>query len=94
MDADTNIFYEFAVNVAGSCENSDKIATCEDGIEKMETYFRNIGMPTSVHDMGIDLTGDQIKEMSSRCSRNGKRTIGKIKKLSTEDIEEIFKMAR
>jgi hypothetical protein len=51
-------------------------------------------MPASVHEMGIDLTDEQIDELAYRCSFQETRTIGGFMKLDRKDIEQIYRMAR
>ena len=88
-------FAQFAVNVLNVPNHFDNPArTALDGIAAMEDFFRSIGMPTSIRDMGIDLTEEQIKELAYKCSFMGKRTIGAFKTLAIPDIEEIYRMAR
>ena len=57
-------------------------------------FFRQIGMPTSISDMGIKLTDEQINELAEKCSNNGTRTIGSFKVLEKEDMKAIYQMAR
>ena len=88
-------FAQFAVNVLNVPNHfDDPERTALDGIAAMEDFFRSIGMPTAIKDMGIDLTEGQIKELAYKCSFMGKRTIGAFKKLDIPDIEEIYRMAK
>ena len=45
----------------------------------MENYYRSVGMPTSLCELGIHATEEQIKEMADKCSFYGKRTVGVMK---------------
>ena len=88
-------FAQFAVNVLNVPNHFDDPArTALDGIAAMEDFFRSIGMPTSLKDMNIALTEEQIKELAYKCSFMGKRTIGAFKTLTIPDIEEIYRMAK
>lgn len=88
-------FAKFAVNVMGVySQYSDIEETALRGICAMEEFFRSIKMPTSVSDMGISLTEDQICEMAKKCTGSDTIQIGTFKPLKTADIQEIFKMAR
>ncbi len=60
----------------------------------MEQFYKSIGMPTSIHEMGIDLTNDQIHELAYKCSFMNTRTIGRFQILNMEDMKNIFTMAR
>ena len=73
---------------------TDHERTALEGISAMEDFFRSIGMPTSIKELGVSLTEEQIKELAYKCSFMGKRTIGGFKVLSIPDIEEIYRMAR
>ena len=88
-------FAQYAVNVMGvpmDCSHPKKTAL--EGIERTEQFFREIGMPASIHEMGIQLTEDQIKELALKCSNHDGRTIGSFQILNRRDMEEIYRMAR
>lgn len=88
-------FEQFAVNVMGI---SRDLGTPEEialaGIRAMEDFFRSIDMPTSLEELGIRPTDEQIKELAWKCSFFGTRTIGGFKALNEKDIEKIYHMAR
>ncbi|MBO5303388.1 MAG: iron-containing alcohol dehydrogenase [Lachnospiraceae bacterium] len=64
------------------------------GIKAMEHFYHAIGMPTSLQELGIDVTDEQIEELAEKCSFNQTRTIGVIKKLDKADMIAIFTAAR
>lgn len=39
------------------------------GIEAMEQYYREIGMPTSVRELGHDLNESEIQLLAEKCAR-------------------------
>lgn len=87
-------FAQFAVNVMGvtnDYSNPDKTAL--EGIKRLEEFYRAIDMPTSIHEMGVELTEEQIKELAYKCTFMETRTIGQFKILDKGDIEEIYRMA-
>lgn len=92
---DVQRFAQFAVNVMGvepgGC-SAEELA--DKGIEAMEAFYRSIGMPTSIHEMGVDVTGEQLHELAYKCSFGNTRTIGNFRKLAMEDMEKIYTMAR
>ena len=51
-------------------------------------------MPTSIHELGIDLTEEDIETLAYKCSFQNTRTIGKFKVLDLEDMKEIYRMAK
>ena len=89
-------FVRFAVNVMDVPNDfTDPEGTALKGIEAMERFYHAIGMPVNIKELiGKDVTDDEIKEMTRKCSRDYKRTCGALKVLSADDMEAIYKMAR
>ncbi len=87
-------FARFAVKVMGVPDYKEDDKTSLEGIIAMEQFYKSIGMPTSIHEMGIDLTNDQIHELAYKCSFMNTRTIGRFQILDMEDMKNIFTMAR
>ena len=63
-------------------------------IEAMEDFYRAIGMPTNIRELGVELTDEQIEELAEKCTFFGARKIGAFKPLDKEDIIKIYQMAR
>lgn len=87
-------FSAFAWNVMDISRESGPQDAALSGIVAMEEFFRSIGMPVSVSDMGIALSDAQIEELAEKCSIGGTITIGVVKKLKKADMSEIYRMAR
>ena len=87
-------FAQFATNVFDIPCFSDFEKTALAGIEAMEDFFRSIKMPTSLHELGLDLDEKQIHDLAFRCSFEDTRTIGVFKQLNMKDMEKIYLMAR
>ena len=88
-------FAKFAVNVMGVPYNyAEPEKTVLEGIEALEDFFRSIHMPTSIRELGVELTEAQILELAYKCSHMDKRTIGGIQKLTRSDMAEIYRMAK
>jgi hypothetical protein len=52
-------------------------------------------MPINIKELiGKDITDEEIKEMTRKCSRDYTATCGCLKVLKAEDMEKIYKMAR
>ena len=88
-------FAQLAVNVMGVPNNfldSDKTAIA--GICAMEEFFHSISMPTSLSELGVKLTDDQIDELAYKCTFENTRMIGGFKSLDIEDVKNIYRMAR
>lgn len=94
-EADVARFAKFAVNVMGiPYDYAEPKKTVLAGIEAMEDFFRSIHMPVNIHELGVELTDEQIDELAYKCSYMEQRTIGGIRKLGREDIAKIYEMAR
>ena len=79
-------FEKFAMNVM----QVDPEGTADDvalrGIEAMEDFYREIKMPTSIHELGIDPGDDELKLMAHKCSIGCKGSKGSAKVLHEEDM--------
>ena len=86
-------FEKFAMNVM----QVDPEGTADDvalrGIEAMEDFYREIKMPTSIHELGIDPGDEELKLMAHKCSIGCKGSKGSAKVLHEEDMYKIYKTA-
>ena len=89
-------FVRFAVNVMDVPNDfTDPEGTALRGIEAMERFYHAIGMPINIKELiGRDITDDEIREMTRKCSRDYKKTCGAFKVLKADDMEAIYRMAR
>ena len=87
------IFAKFAVNVHGLKPGFTVEETALKGIEAQEAFFKEIGMPVSIRELGIDPTDDQLKEMAERCAEAQGGFVGTIRRLYKEDMLEIYRRA-
>ena len=87
-------FAQFATNVFDIPCGIDFERTALAGIEAMEDFFRSIQMPTSLHELGLDLTDEEIQKLAFKCSFEDTRTIGMFKQLNRKDMEKVYQMAR
>lgn len=88
-------FAQFAVNVLGIANNfASPDNTSLAGIKSMENFYTSIGMPTSLKELGLEVSDAQIDELAYKCSFEGKRTIGAFQVLQQEDMKNIFLLAR
>lgn len=89
-------FKKFAVRVMGVKDDgtlSDEEISLK-GIESMEDFFRSIGMPTSMVELGVDPTEEEIALMARKCSDATGGSKGSAKVLKEEDMKAIYEMAR
>jgi len=95
MKEDVSRFVRFAVNVMDVPNDySDPEGTAIKGVEAIERFYHAIGMPINIPELiGRNVTDDEIKEMARKCTRDYTMTMGQFKKLTAEDIENIYRMA-
>ena len=88
-------FVQFAVNVMGVANDfAHPEETALKGIEAMELFYRQIGMPTCISELlGHTVADAEIDEMVSKCSRGGTITLGAMEVLQTADMKAIYGMA-
>ena len=96
MHENLSRFVRFAVNVMDVPNDfTDPEGTALRGIEAMERFYHDIGMPINIRELiGRDITDDEIREMVRKCSRDNTIACGAFKVLHAEDMEKIYKMAR
>lgn len=88
-------FTQLAVNVLNVPNNfRNQEAVALEGIAALEGFFKQIDMPTSISQLNINLTEEDIQELAYKCSFIGKRTIGQFKKLDQTDMAAIYRAAK
>lgn len=87
-------FVRFAKNVMDIAIQENEDVTAVKGIEAMEAFYRMIGMPASLTELGINPRDEQIKEMAQKCDTSAKGNLGKVKHLTKEDMAAIYRAAR
>lgn len=86
-------FVRYAKNVMGvTAEGSDEEIALA-GIDATEDFFRSIGMPVTLSELGISPTDEQIKMMAESIT-DAYGDIGSAKKLSTKDFIAIYQSAK
>lgn len=87
-------FEKFALEVMEVEPGENREETIEKGIEAMEQFYRDIHMPTSLKELGIHPTDEEIALMAQRCEDQGNGSVGVVIPLTHEDMEIIYKSAR
>jgi alcohol dehydrogenase YqhD (iron-dependent ADH family) len=64
--------------------------TALEGITRVEAYYREIGLPVRLNEIGIG--EDRFEEMAAKCIRDG--PVGKFRELKKDDIIEIYRLAK
>ena len=81
-------FAKYGRNVWGITEKDDMKAALQ-AIEKTSGFFKSIGLPQKLSEIGID--GSKFEEMAESALKNSR--IGRFKELKKEDIVEIYRMS-
>lgn len=86
-------FAKLAANVFG-IEGPSQEKQALAGIDAMESFFRAIGMPTTITELlGRRLTEEEISRLAYKCSFMGSRTVGQLVTLSMSDMAAIYRLA-
>ena len=86
-------FVKFAVDVMG-VEAGEEQATIEAGIQAMEAFYRETGMPTNLKELGVAPTDAEIEHMAKSCYAACGGPAGCVKPLEVEDMIQIYQNAR
>ena len=88
-------FAQYGVKVWGldpAGKTQEELA--QEAISRTVDFFRSLGMPTSLVELGCGLqTEEELEELARRCTFYGQRTIGAFRVLGYEDILEIYRLA-
>ena len=94
LDADPARFARFAEKVLGVEPGADDTETALRGVAAMEGYYRSIGMPTSLRELGVEPTEAQIEELAEKCAVTVHGRMGAVKTLRKGDMAAIYRAAR
>ena len=86
-------FVLFAQRIMQVEPGRDAEETALRGIAAMEAFYRRIGMPTSLHELGIDPTEEQLRELAEKCSIASGGRKGSAKVLQQADMLAIYRAA-
>ncbi|NLT98978.1 MAG: iron-containing alcohol dehydrogenase, partial [Christensenellaceae bacterium] len=90
---DVSRFAQFAVRVWNiEMDFFDPEKTALAGIEAIKTFYKSIGLPTSLSEIGI--TPAHYERIATNCRRREGDTVGAFVPLRTDDIINILKLAQ
>ncbi|MFA7190127.1 MAG: iron-containing alcohol dehydrogenase [Sphaerochaetaceae bacterium] len=93
LDSDLPRFVKLATKVLGIKPQKTEKETALKGIEAMESFFHEIGMPTCISELGIKPTEEDLKTMARKCIEAGGGKKGCAKVLYEPDVLKIYQMA-
>lgn len=92
MKHDVNRFARLAVRLWGIKMNEENPEiTAKEGIENLKKFFTSIGMPINFKELGAK--EEDIKTMVEKLGLGDNNTIGSFVKLTSKDIEQIYRLA-
>ncbi len=86
-------FRRFAVNVMGVSEAGSPEETALRGIQAMERFFTEIGMPTSFRELGISPAEEDLETLARKCAESSGGKKGSAKVLTQADMLAIYRKA-
>lgn len=86
-------FVRYAVHVMDVTAKDSDEETALAGIDATEDFFREIGMPVTLSELGISPTEEEIEKMAESIW-NAYGEIGSAKKLTKEDFIAIYRAAK
>ena len=87
-------FVQFAKNIWGiSGEGKSEQETALAGIEKTEEFFRSIGMPVSLSQLGVQPGEQERMELSLDATMGDTVKLTRIRPLGAKEVNEIYQMA-
>ena len=86
-------FVRFADKVWGIRKQEAKEAALA-GIEATVEYFRSIGMPVSLTELGVNPSEEDLKALALDATMNDTVKLSRIKPLGAEEVLEIYRLAR
>ena len=90
---DSERFKHYAKRVWGS-QTEDTKQAAEEAIERTVAYFKEIGMPTCLSELGVGVLDEEtLKMLSLDATMGGTIELSYIRKLKVEDVYNIFCMA-
>ena len=84
-------FKQFAVNVMGVGPAGSDEETALKGIEALEGFFRRIGMPVNLRELGVNATDEDLRTMARKCAVGVGGAMGSAKLLREEDMLAIYR---
>lgn len=86
-------FVRYARKVMGVTSEGSNKEIALAGIEATEDFFRSIGMPVTLSELGISPTDEEIEKMAKSCN-DAYGDIGSAKKLRLQDLIAIYQAAK
>ena len=87
-------FKRFAINVMGVEPQGSDEEIALKGIEALEAFFHEIGMPVNLRELGVNATDEDLKLMARKCAVGVDGGKGSARFLKEEDMLAIYEASR
>ena len=87
-------FKRYAIQVMGVKDEGTDEEIALKGIEALEDFYRAIGMPTNLRELGVAATDEDLVLMAHKCAVGVNGGMGSAKFLKEEDMLNIFRTAK
>lgn len=85
-------FARFATRVWDVKAEKDAEKTALEGIAKLTTFFKSLGLPATLKELNIE--ENKLEEMADKCTDHETRVVGTFVPLKTADVLAILKLAK
>ncbi len=86
-------FSRFAEKVWSVTAETEE-AAAKEGIERTVQFFKSIGMPTSLSELGVSPSDEDIEKLALDATMNDSVKLSRIRPLGKDDIARIYQRAR
>ena len=91
MKKDATKIAQFARRVFG-VDNKDDIAAAKEGIKRLKAFWKSLGMPISMKELGIE--NPDINALVEKLRGNKGEVVGGYVSLTMKDCKEIYKLCK
>ena len=88
-----NRFHKFAVQVMGVRPSGTRESLALKGIQAAEEWFKSLGMPTSIRELGVNPSNEDLQLMAKKWAENNGGKRGSCMLLGEEDALKIYTAA-
>ena len=89
--ANPGIFAQWAVNVMGVTASRDTERVIKEGISRLRSWYKSLGLPQTMEELGIPRDADFKAMAEGACSVREGGLLPGVRVLNAQDAEEVYK---
>lgn len=89
--ANPGIFAQWAVNVMGVTASRDTERVVKEGISRLRSWYKSLGLPQTMEELGIPRDADFKAMAEGACSVREGGLLPGVRVLNAQDAEEVYK---